>query len=71
MDRAPVLHVGKDVVIGQSRSMERYVAKKCSLMGNTAEEEAIVDCISENVKEIKVNTFTLCFVVFAYICMVW
>jgi Glutathione S-transferase, N-terminal domain len=33
MDRAPVLQVG-DVSIGQSKAIERYVAKKCNMMGN-------------------------------------
>jgi hypothetical protein len=33
MDRAPVLLVG-DVSIGQSKAIERYVAKTCNMMGN-------------------------------------
>jgi Glutathione S-transferase, N-terminal domain len=33
MDRAPVLQVG-DVSIGQSKAIERYVARKCNMMGN-------------------------------------
>ena len=33
MDRAPVLMVG-DVSIGQSKAIERYVAKVCNFMGD-------------------------------------
>lgn len=36
MDRAPVLMVG-DTSIGQSKAIERYVAKKCNMMGSNDE----------------------------------
>ena len=36
MDRAPVLSVG-DMNIGQSKAIERYVAKRCNMMGSTDE----------------------------------
>jgi glutathione S-transferase len=39
--------------IGQSKAMERYAAKKANLMGTSDEEAAIIDYISENVRDIK------------------
>lgn len=36
MDRAPVLQVG-DMNIGQSKAIERYVAKRCNMMGANEE----------------------------------
>ena len=36
MDRAPVLQVG-DISIGQSKAIERYVAKMCNMMGSSDE----------------------------------
>lgn len=56
MDRIPLLHVevnGKECKIGQSRSIERYVSSICNLMGKGEEEAAIIDCIAENVRDIK------------------
>jgi hypothetical protein len=52
MDRAPVLLVG-DMKIGQSRAIERYVAKRCNMMGNGDEEFAVIDCIAEHTRDIK------------------
>jgi hypothetical protein len=60
MGRAPVMFVsgeiagiGQRLALGQSRALERYVARKCLLMGKTDEEEALIDCIAENVRDIK------------------
>ena len=36
MDRAPVLQVG-EMSIGQSKAIERYVAKRCNMMGANEE----------------------------------
>jgi glutathione S-transferase len=36
MNRAPVLVVG-DMKIGQSKAIERYVAKRCDMMGSSDE----------------------------------
>ena len=52
MDRAPMLVVG-DTKIGQSKTIERYVANKCGLMGSNSEEAAVIDCIAENIRDIK------------------
>jgi len=52
MDRVPLLEVdGQN--IGQSKAIERFVANKCGLMGNNDIDRAIVDCITENVRDIK------------------
>lgn len=49
MNRAPILIVG-DLKIGQSKAIERYVAKRCNMMGNGDEEYAVIDCISEHTR---------------------
>eukprot|EP01038_Epipyxis_sp_PR26KG_P015419 gene15419-20801_t len=57
MHRVPILEIssnnGNVVTIGQSKAIERYIAHKCNLMGNNDEEIALVDCIAENVRDIK------------------
>ena len=40
--------------IGQSKAIERYIATKCHLLGQSDEEEALIDCIAENIWDIKV-----------------
>jgi len=52
LSRAPVLVVD-DNVIGQSRAIERYLARKFGLMGSTDIEAAQIDCISEHCRDIK------------------
>ena len=52
LNRAPVLVIdGK--IIGQSKAIERYLAKKFNLMGKTLEEEAMIDCITEHCRDVK------------------
>ena len=43
MDRAPVLQVG-DVSFGQSKAIERYVAKRCNMMGENDEVSSTEKC---------------------------
>lgn len=52
MDRVPLLYVG-DQVIGQSKTIERFVAKHVGMMGSTPVEEAQIDMIGEHVRDIK------------------
>lgn len=52
MDRVPLLVVN-DKIIGQSKAIERYIANKCNLMGSNDEDRGIIDCITENVRDIK------------------
>lgn len=53
MNRAPVLVLSPDLVIGQSKSIERYLAKKCNMLGHSDEECALIDCITENIRDIR------------------
>lgn len=52
MGRVPILHVD-GAAIGQSKSIERFVAKRCHMMGATEIEAAQIDCITEHVRDIK------------------
>lgn len=54
LDRAPVLVTADGrTTIGQSRAIERYLARRLGLMGKTPEDEAIVDCIAEHCRDVK------------------
>jgi len=52
MNRAPLL-VTPDGVIGQSKAMERFLAKRFGLMGKDAVQEAMIDCVAEHCRDIK------------------
>jgi glutathione S-transferase len=52
LNRAPVL-VTDGKTIGQSKAIERYLAKKFGLMGSTLEDEAMIDCIAEHCRDVK------------------
>jgi len=53
LNRAPVLVTLDGTTIGQSKAIERYLAKRFDLMGNTPEEEAVIDCIAEHCRDVK------------------
>jgi glutathione S-transferase len=53
LNRAPILITPSGHTIGQSKAIERYIARKCNLMGQTSEEEAIIDCIAEHCRDVK------------------
>jgi len=53
MDRIPMLSVDGKPVLGQSKSIERYVAGVCGLMGSSALEAAQIDMVGEHVRDIK------------------
>ena len=55
LNRAPVLVTPEGRVIGQSKAMERYLARRLGLMGagGTPEDEAIIDCIAEHCRDVK------------------
>lgn len=53
LDRAPVLLTPDGQSIGQSKAIERYLAKRFGLMGENPEDEAIIDCIAEHCRDIK------------------
>lgn len=52
MHRAPVLVLGDGTTIGQSRVIERYLARKFGLMGEGETQEALVDCLAENARDV-------------------
>mmetsp|Transcript_16881 Transcript_16881/g.23139 ORF Transcript_16881/g.23139 Transcript_16881/m.23139 type:complete len:253 (-) Transcript_16881:44-802(-) len=53
LNRAPVLVTSTGQVLGQSRAIERYLCKKFGFMGQSAEEEAMIDCIAEHCRDVK------------------
>jgi len=54
LNRVPVLMTDDGVTsIGQSKSIERYLARRFSLMGQSPNEDATVDCIAEHCSDIK------------------
>lgn len=53
LNRAPILILPDGKVIGQSKAIERYLAKRYGLMGASPEDEAIIDCIAEHCRDVK------------------
>jgi len=53
MDRIPILSVDDNFQLGQSKVIERYLAKNFGFMGENAEQEAYIDMICEHVRDIK------------------
>mmetsp|Transcript_7720 Transcript_7720/g.11050 ORF Transcript_7720/g.11050 Transcript_7720/m.11050 type:complete len:247 (-) Transcript_7720:68-808(-) len=53
LGRAPVLVTSDGVTIGQSKAIERYLARQMGLMGQTPTEEALVDCVAEHCRDVK------------------
>jgi len=51
MGKVPVLEVGS-TSIPQSKAIERYLARQFGMMGSNPEEEAMVDAMSEHVRDI-------------------
>jgi glutathione S-transferase len=51
--KAPCLLIDGVPSLGQSKAIERYLARKFELMGSTDEEAAIIDALCENVRDIK------------------
>ena len=53
LNRAPVLVTPEGKTIGQSKAIERYLARRFGLMGKTPEEEGMIDCIAEHCRDVK------------------
>lgn len=53
LNRAPVLITPSGVTIGQSKAIERYLSRRFGLMGETPEDEAMIDCIAEHCRDVK------------------
>jgi len=51
LNRAPVLEVN-EMVIGQSKAIERFVARRCGLLGGDDVAGARVDCVAEHVRDV-------------------
>eukprot|EP00439_Symbiodinium_sp_Y106_P073271 s2313_g13.t1 len=51
LGKVPVLEVG-DFSLPQSKAIERYLARKLDMMGDSEEEEALVDAMAEHVRDI-------------------
>ena len=52
MGRLPILTVDGKYQIGQSKAIERYLAKKFGFFGSTLEEEARIDSIGEHIRDL-------------------
>ena len=52
LNRAPVLEAS-GAVIGQSKAIERFVARRCGLMGADDVAAARVDCVAEHVRDVQ------------------
>lgn len=53
LGRAPVLVTPEGVTIGQSKAIERFLAKRFNLMGTNDVEAALIDCIAEHCRDVK------------------
>lgn len=53
LDRAPVLVVDGGNEIGQSKAIERFLARRLGLMGKDELEAGRIDCFSEHVRDIR------------------
>lgn len=53
LNRAPVLVTEKGAVIGQSKAIERYLARRFNLMGKNPEEQAMIDAIAEHCRDVR------------------
>mmetsp|Transcript_38872 Transcript_38872/g.28754 ORF Transcript_38872/g.28754 Transcript_38872/m.28754 type:complete len:218 (+) Transcript_38872:45-698(+) len=53
MDRVPVLTINGTLKIGQSRAIERYLAKKFGFFGSNEIEELLIDAVTEHLRDIK------------------
>lgn len=53
LNRAPVLVTSDGITIGQSKAIERFIARRLGLMGSSPIEEALVDCVAEHCRDVK------------------
>lgn len=53
LNKVPYLHLDNGKIISQSKSIERYLSKKYDMMGDTLEDEALIDSICENIRDFK------------------
>lgn len=53
LDRAPILVVDGVEAIGESKAIERFLARRCGLMGKTDVEAAQIDAFCEHIRDLK------------------
>lgn len=53
LDRAPVLVTPDGATIGQSKAIERFLARRFGLMGSNEVEAAQIDCVAEHCRDVK------------------
>lgn len=51
--KCPLLIVDGQPLCGQSKAIERYLARKLGLMGGSDEDAGVIDALTENVRDIK------------------
>lgn len=51
--KVPILTVNGTSKIGQSKAIERFLARELGLAGNSSIEAAVIDALTENVRDIK------------------
>lgn len=52
LGKVPILHVGPDFSLPQSKAIERYLAGRFGFLGETPEEAAWVDAVGEHVRDV-------------------
>lgn len=53
LNKVPYLHLDDGKILCQSKTIERYLSKKYNMMGNNLEEEALIDSITECIRDFK------------------
>lgn len=53
LDRVPVLITPEGSLIGQSKAIERFLARRFGLMGSNETEAAFIDCIAEHCRDVE------------------
>ncbi len=53
MNRTPIIITPRGVHLGQSQAIERYLARRFGFLGSSDEEAAVLECIAENVRDIR------------------
>ena len=53
LNKVPYLRLDDGKIICQSKSIERYLSKKYDMIGNSLEQEALIDSICETIRDYK------------------
>mmetsp|Transcript_22284 Transcript_22284/g.66037 ORF Transcript_22284/g.66037 Transcript_22284/m.66037 type:complete len:251 (+) Transcript_22284:129-881(+) len=53
LNRAPILLTPDGTTIGQSKAIERFLARRSGLMGSNDVEEAMIDCVAEHCRDVR------------------